>query len=223
LSTKKRQRIDELHAKGNAQTLDFTAISPDGRSSMDGDTSWSEYRRWVLVVAKGLLHEPEIDADDVAQAVIEKAWRFRSRFRGESKFRTWLYTITIRTVWDFRRKLRSNTISLEDVSVDGMDRKGQVPEPRAPNIDVYKAISVEERLKKLPPKHAEIVRMWMRSESSESIGQQLGMSDVAVRQKISKSVRKLIKFERQENSVAIGRTGGMPPLSRGKHRRAVSS
>ncbi|TAK53968.1 MAG: RNA polymerase sigma factor, partial [Bacteroidetes bacterium] len=45
-----------------------------------------------------------LDAEDLSQDVFLKAYRSLDKFRGESKFGTWLYRITVNTCYDHRSK-----------------------------------------------------------------------------------------------------------------------
>jgi len=52
------------------------------------------YERSVYVMALSFLKN-EADAEDIAQEAFLKAFRNLSRFRGDSKFGTWLISITL--------------------------------------------------------------------------------------------------------------------------------
>lgn len=41
------------------------------------------------------------DRDDLVQEVYLKAWKGFSQFKKEAQFNTWIYTITMRVIWDF--------------------------------------------------------------------------------------------------------------------------
>lgn len=57
------------------------------------------------------------EVDDLAQEVFIKVFRHIKYFREEAKFSTWLYRITVNTVWDYLRKQRHRkTIPLEEIS-----------------------------------------------------------------------------------------------------------
>ncbi|MCU1297484.1 MAG: polymerase, sigma-24 subunit, subfamily [Acidobacteriaceae bacterium] len=64
------------------------------------------WERAVFLAALGIVNN-EADAEDVAQEAILKAFRNVSRFRGESKFSTWLIQITINEARMRVRKRRS--------------------------------------------------------------------------------------------------------------------
>lgn len=77
------------------------------------------HERSVYVMALSLLHN-EADAEDVAQEAFLKAFRNLASFRGDSKFGTWLISITLN---EARSRLRSrNNVkieSLDEPSEDG--------------------------------------------------------------------------------------------------------
>jgi RNA polymerase sigma-70 factor (ECF subfamily) len=67
----------------------------------------------------------ETEAEDVAQEAFLKAFRHLANFRGESKFSTWLISITLN---EARRRLRrQNTIRME--SLDGPPEEGSKVSP----------------------------------------------------------------------------------------------
>jgi RNA polymerase sigma-70 factor (ECF subfamily) len=65
------------------------------------------HERSVYVMALSLLHD-EADAEDAAQEAFLKAFRNLANFRGDSKFSTWLISITLN---EARSRLRSKKIA----------------------------------------------------------------------------------------------------------------
>lgn len=57
------------------------------------------------------------DAEDISQEVFLKAYRSINKFRGDSKFSTWLYRITVNTFLTMNRK-KSNSIKASDEDMD---------------------------------------------------------------------------------------------------------
>lgn len=56
-------------------------------------------------------------AADAAQEALVRAWRALPGFRGESSLATWLYRITVNTVWTHRTRARRRvTEQIEDVA-----------------------------------------------------------------------------------------------------------
>src|SRR5258707_7229162 len=71
------------------------------------------HERSVYAMALSLLHN-EPDAEDVAQEAFLKAFRNLANFRGESKFSTWLISITLNeALGRLRRKKNAKMESLD--------------------------------------------------------------------------------------------------------------
>jgi RNA polymerase sigma-70 factor (ECF subfamily) len=60
-------------------------------------------RRIIFKVIRLYVNNPE-DEKDLYQEILLQAWRSYTRFRGESKFSTWLYRISLNTVLTFKRR-----------------------------------------------------------------------------------------------------------------------
>ena len=56
-----------------------------------------------------------IEADDVAQEVFVAAWRELPRFRGQSRFKTWLFGIAVNHCAEARRRFHRLKLILGDV------------------------------------------------------------------------------------------------------------
>ena len=76
------------------------------------------YERSVYMMALSFLKN-EADAEDAAQEAFLKAYRNLSRFRGESKFGTWVISITLN---EARSRLRRMTRRCRCESLDGPQR-----------------------------------------------------------------------------------------------------
>lgn len=72
-----------------------------------------KYKEMVYAVALKLLGNAD-DAEDIAQESFIKAYEKIGEFKKESKFSTWLYTITYRSALYYRRK---NKISTRNIQV----------------------------------------------------------------------------------------------------------
>lgn len=59
------------------------------------------------------------DVDDLSQEVFLKVNRYIKNFKEKSNFATWLYRITVNTVWDYlRRKKNRPVVSLDQIEAD---------------------------------------------------------------------------------------------------------
>lgn len=73
-----------------------------------------QHQRWLVWFLTCLLANRS-DAEDVAQEVFVRAFLAIDRFRGESKFRTWLRRIAINQAFNHRRAhVRHRAVALDD-------------------------------------------------------------------------------------------------------------
>lgn len=63
------------------------------------------------------------DVQDLAQEIFIKVWRNAAKFKGKSKFSTWLYRIVVNHCINYRRRRRQGHISLDELA-----EKGRTPE-----------------------------------------------------------------------------------------------
>ena len=76
----------------------------------------NRYQNYVFTLALRMIKNRE-DAEEVAQDVFIKAYRYLADFRGASKFSTWLYTIVNNTCITFLRKKKLEIHSLDNEKV----------------------------------------------------------------------------------------------------------
>jgi len=72
-----------------------------------------KYQNYVFSLVLRFIENRE-DAEEIAQDVFVKTYRSLADFRGDSKFSTWLFTITRTTCLSFLRKKKLDTISLDN-------------------------------------------------------------------------------------------------------------
>ncbi len=65
------------------------------------------------------------DVEDLAQEIFLKVWRNAKKFKGKSKFSTWLYRIVVNHCINYRRKHKHR---YRQVSLDELTEKGVTPE-----------------------------------------------------------------------------------------------
>jgi RNA polymerase sigma-70 factor (ECF subfamily) len=72
-----------------------------------------KYQNYVFTLVMRFTENRE-DAEEIAQDVFVKAYRSLADFRGDSKFSTWLFTITRTTCLSFLRKKKLDIQSLDN-------------------------------------------------------------------------------------------------------------
>lgn len=100
---------------GRLEAADTEAIE----AVLNGDTARfadlvDKYQEQALAVAYGLLGNYE-DAKDVAQEAFVSAYRSLGRYRGTSKFSTWLYRIVVNKCKDLYRQRSRRPVAWKNV------------------------------------------------------------------------------------------------------------
>lgn len=89
-----------------------------------------------------------VDAEDVVQDALERAWRARHRFAPGADARPWLLRITMNAALDFVRQ-RRNCVALSDLILER--QPGRVPEEAALARELFD--SVTAAITRLSPEH----------------------------------------------------------------------
>ncbi len=125
----------------------------------------NRYQAYVFTLVLRMIKSRE-DTEEVAQDVFVKAYRSLADFRGESKFSTWLYTITNTTCITFLRKKKLDIHSLDNEKVfelaDSKDsgfRANLVEQKSRVNM-------VNEAIAMLSPDDAEIITLFYKAEQN---------------------------------------------------------
>jgi RNA polymerase sigma-70 factor, ECF subfamily len=129
------------------------------------------------------------EAEDVAQEAYLRAYRALRGFRGEARFETWLYRITANTAMNhLRRRGRFGDLLAEDD-----DRVARIEEPgRATPDDVVERDEIERALGTLPTGQRAVVLLKdVYGFSCSEIGDELGISEGAVKVRLHRARRRL--------------------------------
>ena len=135
----------------------------------------NRYKDYVFTLVLRIVRNRE-DAEEIAQDVFVKAYRYLADFKGNSKFTTWLYTIVNNTSISFLRKKRPEVLSMDNEKVyavaenqDSGMQANQVEQKSKVNM-VNRAIAL------LSPDDAEIITLFYKGEQSlEEIAGILGV------------------------------------------------
>jgi RNA polymerase sigma factor (sigma-70 family) len=140
-----------------------------------------QYQNFVFTIALRYVKTRE-DAEEVSQDVFVKAYRSLADFKGQSKFSTWLYTITTTTCITFLRKKKLEVHSLDNErvfevadNVDGGMSANQIEQKSKVNM-------VNEAIKMLSPDDAQVITLFYKGEQTlEEIAQIVGKEPNAVK------------------------------------------
>lgn len=148
------------------------------------------YKAFVFTIAWRYTNNRE-DAEEIAQDVFVKAYRSLADFRSDSKFSTWLFSITRNTCSTFSRKRKLETTSLSNENVfehaaiqDASDNDTGIERSKAAVLN--KAIGL------LHTEDATVITLFYKGEQSlEEIGQILGITANNARVKLHRARQRL--------------------------------
>lgn len=137
-----------------------------------------EDRGFVYSVARRIVGTTE-EADDVTQDALLLAYRYRDAFRGDSKYRTWLYRIASTTaLGHLRRRRRSREMLANQAQADEGYAVHVADDAKSAEDALADAEGIEliqRALAKLDPKYRDV--MMVRAEASETeTASKLGIS-----------------------------------------------
>ncbi|MEO6611436.1 MAG: RNA polymerase sigma factor [Chitinophagaceae bacterium] len=125
----------------------------------------NRYQNYVFTLTLRMVKNRE-DAEEVAQDVFIKAYKYLADFRGASKFTTWLYTIVNNTCISFLRKKKLDIHSLDNEKVfeaaDNQDSgmRSNLVEQKSKLAMVTNAIAM------LNPDDAAVITLFYKGEQS---------------------------------------------------------
>ena len=154
---------------------------------MQTDTALDQTRAYVRSIAMKYVRD-EQDAEDVTQDAMLLAHRYRSSFRGESRYSTWLYRVTATAALMFLRKQRrlareipaSGTVDEEGTPL--LERQPSATDLRSEVIARAECGVVAEAVARLGAKYPAV--FWKRygeGRTETEIAGDLGLSVAAVK------------------------------------------
>lgn len=135
----------------------------------------------------------EQDALDASQETFVRAWRGLSRFRGDSRFSTWLYRLASRICIDMlRRRPKQPELSLTAEDDEEFSLPDLRPSPQRAAEQTELRQLVADALTLLPPDFREAVILRdVNGLSYEEIGKITGLEPGTVKSRIHRARRRL--------------------------------
>ena len=127
-------------------------------------------------------------SEELAQEIFVKAWTNLHQLKDLSKFRVWLCRIAETTVQNWYRSHKRDVVSRSSPLDAVREQGGTESNPEAKTILKEQETLVRQALQELPNDHREVLVLYYREQqSTRQVAQQLGLSEGAVRQRISRS------------------------------------
>lgn len=195
------------------QTLtdpELVSLAQGGNSGAFGELV-SRYQNKIYRLARRLT-DTEEDAEDVLQEAFIRAYRAISSFKGNSKFSTWLYRITVNFAAMKRRSQKSNIESLDEpISTKDGEIQRDVTDTGRDPLAALITKEIRENLDKAisdlsPTNRAVFVLRHVEGLSTEETREILNISIPAVKSRLHRSrlvlQEKLAKLAREEFEAA---------------------
>ncbi|GAA4759816.1 MULTISPECIES: RNA polymerase sigma factor [Flavobacterium] len=148
------------------------------------------YKDMVYTLAVKMLNNKE-EAEEIAQDTFIKVFNSLSKFKGESKFSTWVYKVTYNTCLDaLKKKKKINNVSyIEDFS----EHQTKALEGILDSIDEKERNqAIQQCLEELPSDEAFLVTLYYFDDQSvEEIAKVMNISTDNVKVKLFRTRKKL--------------------------------
>jgi len=124
----------------------------------DGTAFNALYDRYLDVVYRRVHYSiPETDVEDVTQEVFIAVVRSLKDFRGDSKFRTWLYTLMSRKIADYYRRRDPADFQVKNsLDDDETDAIAMIPDGTS-YASIDNVILIQQALQELPARYQEVI------------------------------------------------------------------
>ncbi|HET9277696.1 MAG TPA: RNA polymerase sigma factor [Flavitalea sp.] len=147
-----------------------------------------EHRPMLLKVCNVYCHS-EFDRQDLFQEIVIQLWKSFPKFRGESKFSTWLYRIALNTAISDLRRQKKNITLIEPANLPGDIEDIQYYKQKEEQLQqLHSAIEQLTEIEKA------ITMLYLEDKSYEEMEEILGISQNNLRVKMNRIKEKLRKL-----------------------------
>lgn len=131
----------------------------------------------------------EFDRQDLFQEIVIQLWKSFPKFRGESKFSTWLYRIALNTAISDLRRQKKNITLIEPANLPGDIEDIQYYKQKEEQLQqLHSAIEQLTEIEKA------ITMLYLEDKSYEEMEEILGISQNNLRVKMNRIKEKLRKL-----------------------------
>ena len=145
----------------------------------------------VTAVALAITRDPAA-SEDIAQEAFLSAWQNLKRLQNPSSFLPWLRQITRNLALDHLRRHRNRTIGGEaaEIAISHAADPSLLPEEQL--LDAERERMAAELISELPEDSREVLLLYYREgQNSRQVAELLGLSDAAVRKRLSRARKSL--------------------------------
>lgn len=159
-----------------------TAIATSDPGSLVSFTD--DDRGFVYAVVRRIVRDEDA-ADDVTQDALLAAYRHRHTFRGQSRYRTWLYRVAVTSALShLRRRRQHHADTTRSLDVAGADRvlESSAPTPERAVASAETAGLVRRHVAALDPRYTAVLTLRLDDDLGEAeMARTLGISVATVK------------------------------------------
>ncbi len=149
------------------------------------------YQQYVFTLALRYVNNREV-AEELAQDVFVKAYRFLADFKGNSKFSTWLYTIVNSTCLSYLRKKNEGVLLLEEEKMIGISDNQFAEKPTDKLEQKTTKQMLDSAIKLLPEEDALLLTLFYQAEQSvDEVGAIMGLTTSNIKVRLFRARGKL--------------------------------
>jgi len=157
----------------------------------DAVTFTSADRQFVFAIARRIVGEN--DAPDVAQDALLRAYHHRDQFRGDSRYRSWLFKIATSVSLSYLRRQRRRITTVAETSdneTDTMATDAMSPEELVARAQEHDRL--QQEISRLDPGYADVLRLRFEKDmTEEAVAKELGMTVANVKIRAFRARRRL--------------------------------
>lgn len=142
----------------------------------------------LVYMHKGLIysvcakyHDNEHDIQDLFQDILLAAWKSFEKFKGDSTFSTWLYSVARNTASVLARKRRISTVPIEGIDIANM----------CDTSEPYFEFNLEKEIERLPGTDRRIAKLYADGKGYRVMSDLTGITQNALRVRMNRIKRKL--------------------------------
>lgn len=158
----------------------------------------NRYQGFVFSLCLKVLGQRE-EAEEAAQDVFLKLFDRLGSFRQESRFKTWLYTLTYRTAIDYHRSRKPKTLNIEDHPVSNEKAAGRLLTADFSTQQGELRKVLDQLIAQLPREEGVIIQLfYLQEQSVREISEILELSVTNVKTKLFRTREKMRKLLEQQ-------------------------
>ncbi|WP_299261359.1 RNA polymerase sigma factor [uncultured Aquimarina sp.] len=165
------------------------------------------YQSLVYTIVYRMIRNKE-EAEEIAQDTFIKAYKSLSKYRGEAKFSTWLYTIAYRKSLDAIKKNKRfvATELIEEISEGEVD---VINDALSCLENIERKQFISDSILKLPEEESAIITLYYFEEKSvKEIKEIVGLTEDNIKIKLYRSRKKLYSILKYHISPEINANNG---------------